>query len=412
MRLLRESTFRHLWAASTISNFGTMFGALSLTAIIYLDASPAELGWLTAAASVPVLLFATAAGVWIDRLPRVPIMIAADVGRFVALATVPAAALGGALMIEQLYAVAFVVGALNVTFELAFRSVLPALVPRDDIIDANSALGISDSVSGSVAPAIGGGVAQTAGGPVAVLVDALTFVTSAVFISRVREPASPASARRRPAVTEAAEGLRTVTRHRRLRAIFAMVVTYSFFSGFILTLYGLWVIDGLGLSPLALGILLGSGGLGSLAGASFAGRASRRLGLGRSIVVTYVVAAALSFLTPLAAGPAWLAFAMLLTEQCVGDTFWTAHNIQALTLRQTIVPGDQLGRVNATFLLASQGLRPLGAVVAGAVAGIVGLQAGLLISCVGINVAGLWLLFSPLVSRAEDADTTPVAVSR
>jgi hypothetical protein len=402
MRLLRNPTFRNLWAASTISQFGTMFGALSLTAILYLDASPTEIGWLTAAASTPVLLFSVAAGVWVDRVPRVPLMVSADLGRFAALLTVPAAALAGALRVEQLYAVAFAVGALNVTFDLAFRSALPSIVNRDEIIDANRALGMSESVAASAAPAAGGGIAQTLGGPSAVFIDAVTYLASAVFIGRVPIVGGPPRPMRRSITAEAFEGVRAVTHDRALRAIFAMVSTYSFFSGFIVTLYALWVIDGLGLSPLILGILLGSGGVGSLLGAAYASVASRRLGLGRSIVATYVVAAALSFLTPLALGPIWLVFAMLLVEQCVGDTFWTAHNTQALTLRQSIASGDQLGRVNATFMLASQGLRPLGAIVAGIIASAVGLRLGLLISCVGINLAGLWLLFSPLV-RSEEA---------
>lgn len=400
MGLLRDRNFRNLWAANAISNFGTMFGALSLTAILYLHASPAELGWLTAAASAPVLLFAVAAGVWIDRLPRVPMMIVADVGRFVALISVPAAAVAGMLTVEQLYAVVFIAGSLHVIFELAFRSALPAFVARDDLIEANSALGISDAVSASAAPAIGGGVAQGVGAPVAVLADAITFLLSALFLSRLPTPVPVSSTPRRSAVTEAREGLRTVTHHPGLRAIFGMVVTYSVFSGFIVTLYGLWVIEGLGFSPLALGILLGSGGLGSLVGASLAGPTSRRLGSGRAIVATYVVAAALSFLTPLAFGPIWLVFAMLLVEQCIGDVLWTAHNIQATTLRQTVVPGDQLGRVNAVFLFAREGLRPLGAIAAGIIAGFFGLKAGLLIACCGINIAGLWLLFSPLAANA------------
>jgi len=183
--------------------------------------------------------------------------------------------------------------------------------------------------------------------------------------------------------------------------MFGMVASYSFFSGFILTLYGLWVIEGLGFSAFTFGILLGSGGLGALAGAYLAGPTARRFGLGRSVVFTYVVAAGLLFLTPLAGGPVWVALTMLLVEQCVGDAFWTIHNVHALSMRQSITPDRQLGRVNAVFLLASQGLRPLGAIVAGVAAGIIGLRAGLLVSSVGINVAGLWLVFSPLL-RSED----------
>jgi predicted MFS family arabinose efflux permease len=397
MRLLLDhANFRNLWAASTVSTFGTMFGALTLTALIYLDGTPAQLGVLAAATSAPVFLLALAAGVWVDRLPRVPLMIGADVGRMVALATVPAAAFSANLHMTQLYVVAFVVGCLDVTFGIAFRSALPAVVPGERLVDANSTLGVSDSVAATASPAVGGAIAQAASAAIAVMLDALTFLASALFLRQVRGASVAHERRRRSVRLEAMEGLRAVLRQPALRAIFAMVLSYSFFSGFILTLHGLWVIEGLGFSAFTFGILLASGGVGSLAGAWLAGPSARRLGLGRSIVATYMVAAALSFLTPLAGGPAWLALLMLLSEQCVGDIFWTIHNVQATSLRQAITPDEQLGRVNAVFLLASQGLRPLGAIVAGVAAGVIGLKGGLLISAVGINVAGLWLILSPL----------------
>ncbi len=146
-----------------------------------------------------------------------------------------------------------------------------------------------------------------------------------------------------------------------------------------------------------LGILLGSGSIGSVVGAGLAGLTARRLGLGRSIVLTYAIAAGLLFLTPLAGGPTWLALMMLLTEECVGDVFWTIHGIHSLSMRQAITPNERLGRVNAVFLFGSQGLRPVGAVAAGLTAGVIGVQGGLLLSASGISVAVLWLVLSPLL---------------
>lgn len=403
MRLAGNRTFRYLWAANTASTFGTMFGALSLTALIYLDASPAQMGFLTAATSLPVLLLALAAGVWVDRLPRVPIMVFADLGRFVVLITVPLAALFGNLTMQQLYAVAFVTGCLNVLFDVAVRSALPALVPGERLVEANSALAMSSSVSSTVSPAAGGAIAQTAGAPVAVFLDAATFLVSGLLIGRIPGvPRAPRS-QRRTAIAEAAEGFRTVTGLPVLRAVFAMVVTYSFFSGFIVTLYGLWIIEGLGFSAFTLGMLLAGGGIGSLAGAWLAAPAARRLGLGRSIIATYVVAATLLFLMPLAGGPIWIALTILSVEQCVGNVFWTSHNINAITMRQQATPDEQLGRVNSAFLLASQGLRPIGALVAGITAEVLSIRAALFISSAGISLASLWLILSPLVSLDESS---------
>lgn len=400
MSVLDNPSFRNLWIANTVSNFGTMFGALSLTALVFLHASPTKMGLLVASSSMPVLPFAMIAGVWVDRLPRAPVMVIADLGRLLALLTVPIAAVLHVLCIEQLYAVSIVASSLSVTFDVAFRSALPTVVDREQLVTANELLSAGESVASTASPAIGGAIVQSIGGPAAVLVDATTFLVSALVLRRL--PAAKAQRTpRRPVLGEALEGWRSVISQPILRPLLAMVVTYSFFSGFILTLYGLWILRGLGLSASTLGILLGAGGFGSLTGAWLSGLASRSLGIGRSIVATYVTAASLLFLTPLAGGPTWLALSMLFAEQCAGDAFWAIHNIHAVTLRQTIVPGDQLGRVNAVFLVASQGLRPVGALVAGVVAANIGLRSGLLVSSAGINVAGLWLLFSPLTKASR-----------
>src|SRR5262245_9017050 len=160
-----------------------MLGALELTALLFLDASPAEMGLLSAAGSLPVLLFSLFAGVWVDRLPHKAVMVAADLGRFALLLSVPATALADALTMAQLYAVAFGAGCLTVMFDLAYRSVLPSLVPLSNLVDANSRLQMSESVAESISPAAGGAIVQAAGGPAAVLVDALTFLASGLFVS-------------------------------------------------------------------------------------------------------------------------------------------------------------------------------------------------------------------------------------
>ncbi|MEX0750654.1 MAG: MFS transporter, partial [Dehalococcoidia bacterium] len=225
--LWKRGPFRNLWAASTVSHFGTTFGALSLTALVYLDASPRQMGVLAASSSVPVLLVAILAGVWVDRLPRIPVMIFADAGRFAALISVPVVAVSGELRVEQLYAVAFVTGCLGVAFSVAFSSTVPDVVPKERLVDANSALGMSDSVAASAGPAIGGGIVQAATAPVAMLVDALTFLVSGVFLARVRIPATRPAVKRRSAVVEALEGFRTAVEQPVLRAMLAMVATYS-----------------------------------------------------------------------------------------------------------------------------------------------------------------------------------------
>jgi predicted MFS family arabinose efflux permease len=380
-----------------------MFGALSLTALVYLDASPPQMGLLAAATSVPVLVLALPAGVWADRLPRVPVMVAADLGRFALLLTVPGAALLDALRIEQLYVVGFLAGALDVVFRVAYRSALPAFVSREQLVEANSALQLSEAVAASTGPAIGGGLVHTLGALIAVLIDAGTFLISGLFIRRIPPQPPEAPAERRRLGAEAWEGYRAAAGHPLLRPILANVATYSFFGGFVLTAYGLWVVDELGFSPLTLGVLLATGGIGAVAGAGLTVPFTRRLGLGRSMIVTYAVATGVSFLIPFASGPTTLSFLILLCDQTLGDAMWSVHNTQALSIRQAVTPDAQLGRVNAVFLLASQGLRPLGALVAGLFAASFGLQATLLLFSIGISLAWLWLVLSPL-PRFKEAE--------
>lgn len=388
--------FAALWTAATISQFGTALGALTLTALISLRASPAQLGILAAANSAPVLLFALPAGVWVDRLPRRRLMVFADGGRCLLLLSVPAAALAGRLRIEQLYAVGFAAGALDLLFSLAYRAVLPALVPQAELVEANSRLQISDSIAQTVSPALGGGIVQAGGGPLAVLIDALSFLASGAILGRQRWPEGEPAAERAALLAETLAGFGAIVRRPALRAIFGMAATYSFFSGFLIALYGYWVVRGLGFSPFALGVLMGAGGLGSIAGAGLAGRVTRRLGWGPSVVGAYLVAAAALALIPLAREARLLGFAMLLGDQFFGDILWVIHNVGAMSVRQAVTPQPQLGRVNAAFLLASQGLRPLGALAAGPVAGAVGTQGALVVMVAGINLAGLWLYCSPL----------------
>ncbi|HEX5370674.1 MAG TPA: MFS transporter, partial [Dehalococcoidia bacterium] len=167
--LKQNRDFIKLWTATGVSTFGSMFGALMLTALLYLHASPVQLGLLAMAQGLPALLIALPAGVLADRLPRRRMLVVADIGRFAVLLTVPLAAVFGSLTMAQIYAVGFLTGALEVVFSLAYRSYLPELVTEDDLLDANSRLSGTESVAEVASPAAGGLMVQVAGGPVAVL---------------------------------------------------------------------------------------------------------------------------------------------------------------------------------------------------------------------------------------------------
>ena len=397
--LSRNADFRRLWTAQSVSHFGSMFGALALTALLYLDASPGQMGVLAMAQGLPVLLFALVAGVYIDRLPRRPMLIAADVGRFLVLLTVPAAAVLDSLEIEQLYLVAFAVGALELAFNVAYRSYLPALVSRDQLLPANSRLAASESVAESASPAVGGFVVQVAGGPVAILIDAVTFLWSGALIAAIRRPEPPRPREQRTVVSEAREGLSAVRRNPVLRGLTGAKGTSSFFGSFIGALYGVFLINELGFSPLAMGVTIGAGGLGSVFGAWLIGPLSRRIGFGPTMLISS--GGFYAWLIPAAGGPTELAFAMIVAAQLCGDPFWTMYEIGAVSLRQAVTPDEMLGRVGSTMHLVEAGLAPIGALTAGLLAEAIGVRETLAIAAAGVSSAALWILLSPIPRLKE-----------
>jgi predicted MFS family arabinose efflux permease len=371
-----------------------MFGALGLTALVFLDATPGQMGVLAMAQGLPALLFALVAGVMVDRLPRRPVLIVADFGRFAALLTVPAAALLDALTIEQLYLVAFVVGALDLAFNVAYRSYLPALVSREQLLDANARLSATESIAES-GSAAGGFIVQFASGPIAVLVDAFTFLTSGLLVRRIRRPEPPVPPQPDASVLrEAREGIGEVMSNSILRALTGSRASMSFFGAFFAALYTIFLIRELGFSPFLTGVTITAGGLGSFAGALVVGRVTRRLGIGPTMPVSSLGVQA--WLIPLAGGPSELALAVILISQVFGDPFWTMYEIGAVSLRQSVTEERMLGRVSSAMHLVEAGLLPIGAITAGLLAEAIGVRETLGLAAIGISSAALWIALSPI----------------
>src|SRR5438309_4311121 len=193
--LWRHRDFMRLWTGETISQLGTQVTllALPLTAIVILRANAFQVGLLSTLEFLPFILVGLPAGVWVDRLRRRPILIAGDILRFLTLGSIPLAYKLGALHIVQLYVVAFLTGIGTVFFDVAYQSYLPSLVDRDQIVDGNSKLEISRSGAQLAGPGLAGALIQLLKAPVAILVDALSYVDSAVFVFSIRggEPPPP-----------------------------------------------------------------------------------------------------------------------------------------------------------------------------------------------------------------------------
>ena len=398
---LISRNFALLWIGQTIAAFGSRITreGLPLTANLVLRATPGQMGLLAAAGTLPVLLIGLLAGVWVDRLRRRPILIIADISRALLLGTVPLAAVLGVLRIEQLYLVAVLVGAITVFFEVANQSFLPTLVQRENIVAGNSKLSTSESLAEIGGPALAGVLVQAITAPVAILFDALSFLASALcagFI-RVREPAPAPTGEQQSLRREMGEGLRLVLGNPLLRATTVALSVRAFFGGAFATLYGLYVIRQLGVTPAIYGLLVTMGGLGALVGALLAGRIVGRFGLGRTLIGAMLLSGSVSVLTPLAGGPKLLVVALLMTGQLVGDFGMEMFLIHALSLRQSMIPDRFLGRANASANFLQGGLLTIGALLAGLAGGMSSVRLTLLIAaCAGLLISSSLLLFSPV----------------
>ncbi len=256
--------FLKLWAGETISVFGSLVGqtAMSFTAVLVLHANALDIGLLTAAHLVPDVLFGLVAGVWVDRLPRRPLMIAADIGRFALLVTIPLAYAFDALTIGQLFVVAFGTGAFEILFDVSYQAYLPTLVEMENILEGNSKMASSSAVAEVAGFGISGWMVQLLTGPYAVLADAFSFLASAaaLFVIRKPEPEPKAVENREGVRKEIVESGRAIVHDPILRA---NVVAHAL-SGFSFRMYGavflLYTTGELGFHPGVLGLVWGVGG--------------------------------------------------------------------------------------------------------------------------------------------------------
>lgn len=404
--LTRHPDFMRLWAGQTVSVFGSLTTgvALPFTAIIYLDARPLAVALLTSANVVAGICFGLVAGVWADRLRRRPIMIAADIGRALLVGSIPLAAWFGVLRMEQLFAIAFLSGVLTIFFDVAYQSYLPTLVQPDQLLEGNSKLAASASVSEFGAFSAGGWLVQLITAPGAMVIDALSFVFSAACLLAIRThepaPAAPATARA-GVLREAIDGLRAVAGDRVLRPLAGSFVALSFGFGMTGAVYVLFVTRDLDLAPGIQGMIYGVGGLTSLGGALYATRARQALGAGGAMVAGLLLGGLGMALMSLAPSAIALVIIILVLQQAISDPGWTVYEINAVTLRQATAPPQLLGRVNAGVRFAGMLATLAGSLVAGITADSVGSRPVLAASAVAMAVGALWILLSPVRSMRD-----------
>jgi MFS family permease len=380
--LWRHPDFMKLWTGQTISLIGSQvtFLALPLTAVLVLNATPTQMGILTAAGAIPSLLVGLFAGVWVDRHRRQPILIAADLGRAALLLLIPIAALQGLLRIEYLYIVAFLVGTLGLFFEVAHHSFLPSLVGREQLVEGNSKLEISDSVAEIVGPGLAGGLVQLVTAPIAIAVDAISFLISALFLGLIRtpEPAPKPTDERQNVFMQVGKGLGLVSGNALLRAIAGSMSTVHLFNAVLEAVFVLYLTRELGIGP-------------------------GMLGLGSSIIGGLLLVGLSDLLIPLLSGSVAVVvkILVLIAAQFFFGLGLTIFNIGQVSVRQTVTPDHLQGRMNATMGFIAAGSVPLGGLLGGGLGEMVGLRPTLALAALGEMLAVLWLILSPMRSLYE-----------
>ncbi|GAT70685.1 MFS transporter [Planomonospora sphaerica] len=399
----RHADFNRLWAGQTVSNFGDKISLLALPtiAIVTLGGGPVEVGVLGTLRFLPFFLLAPLAGLVADRVSRRSIMIAADLGRFLALASIPVAFALDAVTLPHLYVVAAVVGVLTTFFEVSYQSWLPQLIGTENLVEGNTKLQISRSLAEAVGAGAGGALMQVLGAARAVTVDAFTFLISlvALLFIRHREVRERVEGRRNSAAADMKEGMRTLFGTPVLRSLFVSNVVVNFGAAIGDALILVYAYNVLGLSPGQVGIAWAVMAVFVIVGAVLSEQVAKALTLGRTLVLVAVVLGAGYILVPSAGAVG--GFAGLLVVQAVLGFVSPIFDIHVLSLVQGVTPNDQMGRVGGTALAAVYGALSVGYAAGGVIGETVGLTPGLVLAGVIIALGGLTLLLGPVAAIRE-----------
>jgi MFS family permease len=406
--LWRHADFLKLWSAQTVSQFGSAVSqvALPLVAVLSLHASAFQVAALSTVEFLPFLLFTLPAGVWVDRLPRRPILVLADAGRALALGSIPLVAALGHLTLTQLYVAGFVTGTLTVFFDVSYQSYLPSLVAREQLIDGNAKLEVSRSAAQIGGPGLGGLLVHAFTAPYAVLADALSYVWSSLFVFWIhRTEVVPERTADSPSlIRELIDGVRYLLGHRYWRWISLSTATFNFFNNVAFAILIVYLVRRLDMSALTIGITFSLASAGALVAAFLAGRIGTRLGIGHTILLGTMIDAVPLVLVPLA--PKSLAIPFVAVAFAVVEFGVVLYNVSVISLTQALTPERLLGRVNASRRFIVWGTIPLGSLISGVLASTIGMRPTLFIGTIGCSLAVLPIALSQ-VRNVKEIPTQP-----
>ncbi|KAA2254660.1 MFS transporter [Solihabitans fulvus] len=382
--------------------------AIPIIASIMLSASLFQMGLLGAVAYLPYLFMSLFAGAWLDRKPKRPFLIVADVTRGVLLLLIPFAWWQHMLTIPLLLVITVLVGFCSVVSDIAGSSILPSLVERTELVDANSKLELSSSVSNIGGNAIGGAIVQALTAPFAMMFNAVLYVVSGLFTALIKkkEPTPEATDEERSIWRDIAEGAAFVVNNVTIRTLTLATLVANFFAMALEPVFLVYITRTLHLAPFYIGLVLSSSGLGAFVGALIAGPLSRRIPLGKLLVLTSIVVGLASLLTPLATFmPTLIAVILLVAMHIIDAAAIIVCNINLRSYRTSITPDNMQGRMTASIRTVVMGMSPLGAIFGGLLGGWVGIQFALIITALGILSAAGVIGFSRIRKVVRPAES-------
>ncbi|MBV1855002.1 MFS transporter [Catellatospora tritici] len=410
-RIGAGADFGRLWFGESVSLIGAQVAllALPLTVLEILHASVREVGLLNAMTFIP-FTGALLVGVWIDRVRRRHAMIGSNVIRAGVLLTLPLLAWSGQLRLELVYGAALVLGACSVIFDVAYQSYLPSLVGPAELVRANSRMEGSAALAQVAGPGAAGILVDLLTAPIALVANGLSYLVSLWSLLLIRRPEAPPVARehRGNLWRDIGDGLRLTFTNNLLRACLGQAATYNMCWLAQQTVFLPYATERLGMTPSLLGLVMGSGAVGSVGGAVVAGRLAHRWGHGPAILAATLLSGAAPVLLPVVHDQRPVGLGLMIVSFFLGGAGLSIANVHMVSLRQAVTPQETLGRVNASYRFVAWGVMPVGALAGGFLADAAGLRVALVVIAGAFLSAPLWILFSKVPRlRSLDAAARP-----
>jgi predicted MFS family arabinose efflux permease len=398
----RNRDFVRLWSGQAFSQFGANVSTVvvPLLAIGTLQANSTALGAIGLLSKLPALLYVVA-GVWVDRVRKWPTLVSTMLVRSVLLLLIPVEVAVGVESIGLLGATLFVSGVLVVWFDTAYLSYLPGLVGRDHLMEGNSRMESARASAQFTGPGIGGLLVQAVTARIAVVVDGLSLLCSAIALSSIRHREPPVVRGAGPrglrgVRDELVEGMRFLFGHTLLRPLALAIAVNNMAWAAETTLYVIFLVDALHLPAALVGVTLIGTGPGAVVGSLAAGHVAARIGLAGAICSGLGLFCVAALLIPLAPATTAVAVPMLIVASFLMSSGGQVCAINVLSMRQATTPDRLQGRVNGSFRFLSLGLAPVGALLGGLLGTAIGPRAAVFVTVGAMAIAPLLVWFSPV----------------